>query len=224
MDKRIREQIREEMARQKISQAALARQLGIQPPSLAQILSGKRGIVPESLLNVLAALGIALEAVPSGFTGAAGAVWTVGVNDWGAKGVPAMLEAISAAGVSHLWDVRDNTVTGPFMSNWAKVNLSDACTAAGIEYVSHKDLGVPKDIREALNAVGVSDQERRAGYAGLLTARRVKLAALRAELEGQRAAFLCACKSDGRACHRFVLAELLGLTVDNLTAQPKRGK
>ena len=64
MNQRIRQQIRGEMARQNITQAELARRLGVKPPSLSQILSGKRGTMPESLMDVLTALGLTLEAVP----------------------------------------------------------------------------------------------------------------------------------------------------------------
>ncbi|WP_019587573.1 helix-turn-helix domain-containing protein [Deinococcus apachensis] len=61
---RIRVQIREEMNRQGVTQAELARRLGIKPPSLAQVLSGKRGTMPDSLMDVLDALGLELVAVP----------------------------------------------------------------------------------------------------------------------------------------------------------------
>lgn len=64
VDYKIRLRIREEMKRQSITQAELARRLGIKPPSLAQILSGHRGILPESLMNVLTALGLTVEISP----------------------------------------------------------------------------------------------------------------------------------------------------------------
>ena len=65
VNQKIRVQVRETMAAQGLTQAELARQLGIKPPSLAQILSGKRGTIPASLMDVLQALGLTLEAVPS---------------------------------------------------------------------------------------------------------------------------------------------------------------
>ena len=52
-DDLIRERVRARMAELKLTQAELARQLGIRTPSLAQILSGRRGRVPKSLLDVL---------------------------------------------------------------------------------------------------------------------------------------------------------------------------
>ena len=65
VNERIRVQIREAMSTQGLTQAELARQLGIKPPSLAQVLSGKRGTMPSSLMDVLHALGLTLAAVPS---------------------------------------------------------------------------------------------------------------------------------------------------------------
>lgn len=64
MNERIRARVRQEMNVQGVSQAELARRLGIKPPSLSQILSGKYGHIPPSLLDVLGALGLTLEAVP----------------------------------------------------------------------------------------------------------------------------------------------------------------
>jgi len=64
IDEKIRLRIREEMKRQNITQAGLARRMGIKPPSLAQVLSGQRGTLPTSLMNVLTALGLTVEVLP----------------------------------------------------------------------------------------------------------------------------------------------------------------
>lgn len=64
MDERIRARVRQEMTRQGVTQAELARRLEIKPPSLSQILNGKYGTIPESLLDLLGALGLTLEVVP----------------------------------------------------------------------------------------------------------------------------------------------------------------
>ena len=64
VNEEIRARIREEMTRQNITQAELARRLGVKQPSVAQIMSGKRGTMPESLLDLLCALGLTLKAVP----------------------------------------------------------------------------------------------------------------------------------------------------------------
>ena len=65
MNSEIRATIRETMRQQNLSQVDLAKRLQISPPALSQILSGKRGTMPESLMDVLKALGLTLEAVPS---------------------------------------------------------------------------------------------------------------------------------------------------------------
>lgn len=61
----IRTSIREAMSRQGLTQVDLAKRLGISPPALSQVLSGRRGTMPESLMDVLHALGLTLEAVPT---------------------------------------------------------------------------------------------------------------------------------------------------------------
>lgn len=64
MDERIRVRVRQEMTQRELSQTALAKRLGISSPALSQILNGKYGTIPESLLDLLGALGLTLEAVP----------------------------------------------------------------------------------------------------------------------------------------------------------------
>lgn len=64
MNQAIRAQIKKEMKRQGLSQIELAKRLNISPPALSQVLSGKRGTMPESLMDVLHALGLTLRAVP----------------------------------------------------------------------------------------------------------------------------------------------------------------
>lgn len=64
MNEEIRSRIREEMARKGMSQRELAERLDVTPSALSQVLSGKRGTMPESLMDVLNALGLTLEAVP----------------------------------------------------------------------------------------------------------------------------------------------------------------
>lgn len=48
------------MQEEGVTQAALAERLGVKQPSVADILSGRRGRQPESLLNLLGALGLEL--------------------------------------------------------------------------------------------------------------------------------------------------------------------
>ncbi len=52
-----------------LTQAALAERLGIKQPSVADILTGRRGRQPESLLNLLDAAGLELTIQPKTATG-----------------------------------------------------------------------------------------------------------------------------------------------------------
>ena len=52
-----------------LTQAALAKRLGIKQPSVADILSGRRGRQPESLLNLLDAAGLELTIQPKTASG-----------------------------------------------------------------------------------------------------------------------------------------------------------
>jgi predicted transcriptional regulator len=59
-DNAIRRAVVEEMARQGITQTALAERMGVTRSHVSQMLSGYRGKVPESLVELLAALGLEL--------------------------------------------------------------------------------------------------------------------------------------------------------------------
>lgn len=63
-DKAIRDTLKRTMREQGLTQTALAEQLGIKQPSVADILTGRRGRQPESLLNLLDAVGLELTIQP----------------------------------------------------------------------------------------------------------------------------------------------------------------
>ncbi|WP_245808585.1 helix-turn-helix domain-containing protein [Deinococcus hopiensis] len=63
-DEQIRTALRAAMAARNVTQAELARRLEVKQPSVAAILSGKRGSIPQSLLDVLEALDLELTAHP----------------------------------------------------------------------------------------------------------------------------------------------------------------
>lgn len=64
LDTQLRQQMREEMRRQGLTQAELARRLGVQPPTVAQVVNGRRGHIPRSLVQILDELGLTLTAIP----------------------------------------------------------------------------------------------------------------------------------------------------------------
>lgn len=63
-DERIRAKMRQVMAEKNLTQVELAKRLGVKQPSIAAILSGKRGTIPQSLLDLLDALDLELNAQP----------------------------------------------------------------------------------------------------------------------------------------------------------------
>ncbi len=70
-DKTIRDTMKRVMHEEGLTQAALAERLGVKQPSVADILSGRRGRQPESLLNLLDALGLELTVTPKAPTSTA---------------------------------------------------------------------------------------------------------------------------------------------------------
>lgn len=60
MDDHIRKALLGAMSKQGISQAELARRMGVQPQSITKLLSGDRGKVPQSVLRALDTLGLEL--------------------------------------------------------------------------------------------------------------------------------------------------------------------
>lgn len=56
--------MRQVMAEKNLTQVELAKRLGVKQPSIAAILSGKRGTIPQSLLDLLDALDLELNAQP----------------------------------------------------------------------------------------------------------------------------------------------------------------
>ena len=63
-DARIRKAIEQTMNQKGVSQADLARELGVTPQAVYPLLKGTRGKQPQSLLNVLEVLGLELTVQP----------------------------------------------------------------------------------------------------------------------------------------------------------------
>jgi len=56
--------LKEQMRRRGITNAELARRLGVKPPHISRVLSRQSGRIPESLTDVLAELGLKLTVTP----------------------------------------------------------------------------------------------------------------------------------------------------------------
>ncbi|MBM3506162.1 MAG: DUF488 domain-containing protein [Alphaproteobacteria bacterium] len=98
------------------------------------------------------------------------------------------LDLLRGAGVEVLADVRDN----PFSrkAGFSKKPLTEAVTAAGIEYQSWRSLGAPKPIRDRIKA----DNDWRAytaGYFEHLEAEHAEVARLTALAEARTVCLVC---------------------------------
>lgn len=65
-DQRIRNQIRERLFQMdpRLTQQELAQKLGVKQPSVADLLSGRRGQVPQSLIDLLDVLDMEIAVQP----------------------------------------------------------------------------------------------------------------------------------------------------------------
>ncbi len=63
-DARIREAIRQAMSEQGMTQQAVADRLGVKQPSVGAVVSGRRGAIPQSLLDILDVLSLELYVRP----------------------------------------------------------------------------------------------------------------------------------------------------------------
>jgi len=126
-------------------------------------------------------------------------VWTIGYEQ---ATVPAVIEALVAADVEVLADVRALPLSR--RPGFSKTALAGAAQEAGIAYRHFKALGTPKEGREAARKGDQAGLER--VYAGQLELPEALAAAaeLRDLAEEKRVALLCFC-GDAKKCHRSLL-------------------
>lgn len=60
MDKKIRQAIEDHMNKIGLSNAELARKMKVSPQAVGQIINGQRGLIPDSLNDLLKAIGLEL--------------------------------------------------------------------------------------------------------------------------------------------------------------------
>lgn len=63
-DEQIRDAIRQQMVKRKITAAELARRLNVKHQSVTPLLNGERGKIPQSLIDALEALDLELVVQP----------------------------------------------------------------------------------------------------------------------------------------------------------------
>jgi uncharacterized protein (DUF488 family) len=118
--------------------------------------------------------------------------------------MPAFLDALRAAGVALLVDVR--AVARSRRPGFAKSALAANLAAAGIDYLHLRGLGTPAEGRAAARG-GRHDEMRRVFAAHLRTeAAQAELGALADIVRGGRRACLLCFEADPAHCHRALVA------------------
>ena len=126
----------------------------------------------------------------------------------------AVLDALRAAGIELLVDVR--AVAASRRPGFSKSKLAAGLAGVGIDYLHLRSLGTPADGRLAART-GRHEEMRRIYSAHLATAEaQAGLAALSRLIDEGTALCLLCFERRPEHCHRSVITEQLGVTVDHL--------
>ncbi len=145
-------------------------------------------------------------------------LWTIGYER---VGVPAFVNALKAAKIKTLIDVRE--VANSRRAGFSKKSLAASLDQAGIAYIHMRPLGTPKVGREAARK-GDTKTMRRIFEARLAEPESQLALAEVAELAGKGRACLMCLEHDWRSCHRAIVAKHLeadfGLKPTHLSPEP----
>lgn len=130
-------------------------------------------------------------------------LWTIGYEH---VGVPDFIEALKAAKIKTLIDVRE--VANSRRAGFSKKSLAASLDEAGIAYVHMKALGTPKAGREAARK-GDAKTMRRIFEARLADPESQLSLAETAELGRKGRICLMCLEHDWRQCHRAIVAKHL---------------
>ena len=131
------------------------------------------------------------------------------------------IQTVSAAGVDVLVDIRDRAQSR--RKGFSKTALSAALNEAGIGYIHYRELGDPKEGREAARA---GDFEKfKSIYSTVLKSDEAQAALGKLETLSQEHAICLLCyERDHRECHRKMVADSLkkriNVAITHLGVQP----
>ncbi|VXC68257.1 conserved hypothetical protein [Oceanicaulis sp. 350] len=131
------------------------------------------------------------------------------------------IQTVRAAGVEVLVDIRDRAQSR--RKGFSKTALAAALNEAGIEYIHYRELGDPKEGREAARA---GDFERfKTIYSAVLKSDEAQAALSKLESLAQEHAICLLCyERDHRECHRKMVADSLkkriNVAITHLGVQP----
>lgn len=128
-------------------------------------------------------------------------IWTIGYEG---VSLPAVLRALSGAGVETLVDVRERASSR--RPGFSKTALSQGLAESGIGYWHCRDLGTPKEGRDANKAGRMA--EFREIYAQHLASDKGQagLAALAERMQAERCCLLCL-EAEPDRCHRSLVLD-----------------
>lgn len=134
---------------------------------------------------------------------AAKKLWTIGYER---TGVPGFIDALKAAKIKTLVDVRD--VANSRRAGFSKKALMASLAEAGIAYVHMKELGTPKAGREAARRGDVKTMQKI--FEAKLAEPESQMALMAAaDLAGQGRTCLMCLEHDWKDCHRAIVAKKL---------------
>jgi uncharacterized protein (DUF488 family) len=132
---------------------------------------------------------------------------TIASTGYEGRGLDELLDALIAADVEVLVDVRENAISRK--KGFSKRALAAGCAARGIDYLHEPTLGNPRSNRDGFRAGHTGSRSRYKAH--LLDQGRDALQRVAKLLRGRTVALLCF-EADPACCHRSIVAdELVGL-------------
>ncbi|MEM3927891.1 MAG: DUF488 domain-containing protein [Archaeoglobaceae archaeon] len=128
-------------------------------------------------------------------------VYTIGYEK---KSLEQFIEKLQNNGIERVIDVRET----PFSrrKEFSGKNIEKALKKAGIEYVSFRELGAPKEIRKKLKENSISFEKFAEEYRNHLNENDFLMLKI---LISEKVSALMCYEADWRRCHRSILVELL---------------
>jgi len=130
-------------------------------------------------------------------------IYTIGYEG---KTVSNFIDILQKHGIKLLVDVREIPLSRK--DGFSKTKLKEMLDKVGIEYVSFKELGAPKDLRHELRDKSIRFEEFKRLYKDYLNKHLDAIKRLENLAKSKPTAIMCY-EKDWRVCHRSIIAEYL---------------
>lgn len=144
-----------------------------------------------------------LSEIYSEYRGKERVVYTAGYEG---KSVEEFTKALKEKAVERVLDVRETPWSR--RKDFSKENIRKELKKAGIEYLSFRELGTPREIRKKLKTGSMSFEQFAEAYRSYVAKNENSLLMLKILASEKTSAIMCY-EADWRNCHRAVLAEFL---------------